>query len=340
MKLIIQIPCFNEEATLEKSLRDLPPSLVGIDQIETLIVDDGSTDCTAQAAQRCGVRHLVRFRTNRGLAAAFCAGLEAALAAGADIIVNTDADNQYCGEDLAKLIQPILEQKADMVVGDRGVAALGHFSWIKRRLQALGSKVVERASGIPIPDATSGFRAFSREAAMRLTVLSDYTYTLETLIQAGARRMAVSYIPVRTNPQNRPSRLMRNMPSFISLSMVTILRFYVMYRPLQVFMSLGTIFILAGMLLGFRFLYYFFLGFSSGHIQSLILAAILIIVGFQTGLIGLIADLVRLNRKMLEETLYGVRRLQQNHNSTSVTAGSDRLAARDEIASAEKTDHL
>ena len=312
MKLVIQIPCYNEETTLEKTLQDLPASLPGVDRLEILVVDDGSTDRTAEVARRSGVHHVVRFRSNRGLAAAFCAGLEAALTAGADIIVNTDADNQYCGGDVGRLVQPILEKKADMVVGDRGVAAQQHFPWWKRRLQTVGSKVVETASGFPIPDATSGFRALSREAALRLTVLSDFTYTLETLIQAGARKMAVCYVPIRTNPQLRRSRLMRNVPSFISLSGITILRFYVMYRPLRVFMGLGAAFTLLGSLIGFRFLYFWMIGSSAGHVQSLILAAILIIIGFQTSLIGLIADLVRLNRKMIEEALYGIRSLQNS----------------------------
>jgi glycosyltransferase involved in cell wall biosynthesis len=313
VKLIIQIPCYNEEATLPSTLGDLPRSLPGVDLIEYLIVDDGSSDRTAQVAQELGVRHIIHHKGNRGLAAAFVSGLDAALAAGADIIVNTDADNQYCGADVAALIQPILDGRADIVVGDRGVAALEHFSPVKRTLQRIGSWVVQRAAGIPIPDATSGFRAFTRDAALRLTVLSDYTYTLETLIQAGARRMTVTYVPVRTNPQTRRSRLVRNVPSFLSLSAVTILRFYTMYRPLRVFMTLGGLLILVALLLGVRFLFYFwFSGGSAGHVQSLILAAILTIVGFQIGLIGLMADLVSQNRKMNEEALYRIRKSELN----------------------------
>jgi glycosyltransferase involved in cell wall biosynthesis len=307
MKLVIQIPCYNEEACLPQTIHDLPHTLPGIDCIEILVVDDGSTDRTSPVAREMGVHHLVRLKQNCGLATAFAAGLEAALAAGADIIVNTDADNQYRGADVERLVQPILDGQADIVVGDRGVAALQHFSPLKRWLQRLGSWVVERAAGIPIPDATSGFRAFTREAALRLTVLSDYTYTLETLIQAGARRMAVVFVPVGTNPNTRQSRLIRNIPSFLSISAVTILRFYTMYRPLRVFMTIGGLLIAGSVALGLRFLVYFLAGQGTGKVQSLILAAILAIVGFQVCLVGLIADAVSLNRRMLEETLYRAR---------------------------------
>jgi len=306
MKLIIQIPCYNEEATLSQTVRDLPRALAGVDEIEYLVVDDGSTDRTNEVAWNSGVHHIIRLGRNCGLAYAFLSGLEAALRAGADIIVNTDADNQYRGEDIGRLIQPILEGWADIVIGDRGVAALECFSPLKRLLHCWGSWVVGRAAGIPVPDATSGFRAFTRESALRLTVLSDYTYTLETLIQAGARRVAVVYVPVRTNPQTRQSRLVRSIPSFLAISAVTILRFYTMYRPLQVFAAVGGTLIAGGVVLGLRFLYFFCQGVP-GHLQSLILAAILTIVGFQVCLIGLIADLVQLNRKMLEETLYRMR---------------------------------
>ncbi|MBN1953804.1 MAG: glycosyltransferase family 2 protein [Anaerolineae bacterium] len=311
MKLIVQIPCYNEEATLPETVRDLPTAIAGIDVIELLVVDDGSSDRTAEIARELGIHHVVRFAHNRGLASAFLAGLEAALQAGADIVVNTDADNQYCGGDILRLVEPILEGRADIVVGDRGVMALEHFSPFKRLLQRLGSWVVGRAAGIPIPDATSGFRAFTREAALRLTVLSDYTYTLETLIQAGARRMAVTYVPVRTNPRTRSSRLIRSIPSFITISAVTIIRFYIMYRPLRVFATIGGLFVAGGVALGLRFLYFYWLTEgTAGRIQSLILAAILTIVGFQVCLIGLIADLVRMNRKMLEEITIRVRRME------------------------------
>jgi len=311
MKLLIQIPCYNEEAILPQTVHDLPRALPGVDVIEYLVVDDGSSDRTAEVARELGVQHIVRHTRNRGLAAAFQTGLDAALAAGADIIVNTDADNQYCGGDIGRLVEPIVQGRADIVVGDRGVAALEHFSPVKRFLQTLGSAVVQRAAGIPIPDATSGFRAFSRDAALRLTVLSDYTYTLETLIQAGARRMAVVFVPIRTNAQTRKSRLIRNTPSFIVLSAVTILRFYTMYQPLRVFLTLGGVLLSGALLLGLRFLYFYWLGGgAAGHIQSLILAAILAIIGFQVCLIGLVAELVRLNRKMLEEMVWRARRAE------------------------------
>ena len=324
MKLIIQIPCYNEEATLPATLRDLPRTLPGIDQIEVLVIDDGSTDRTAQLARELGVHHVICHKGNRGLAAAFVTGLEAALAAGADVIVNTDGDNQYYGADVETLIQPIVEGRAEIVVGDRGVAALEHFSPMKRSLQRLGSWVVQRAAGIPIPDATSGFRAFTRDAALRLTVLGDYTYTLEMLIQAGARRMIVAYVPVRTNPQTRQSRLIRSVPSFLSLSAVTILRFYTMYRPLRVFGSLSAMAIGTALLLGVRFLYFFSLGRGSGHVQSLILAAILTIVGFQIGLIGLLADSLAMNRRLAEENLYRSRQRQPAGTADDAPGMADR----------------
>jgi glycosyltransferase involved in cell wall biosynthesis len=307
VKLIIQIPCYNEEKTLPMTVAELPRAISGVDQIEYLIVDDGSKDRTVEIARELGIHHIVCHRRNRGLAAAFQTGLEACLAAGADIIVNTDGDNQYYGPDIARLVEPLVAGRADIVVGDRGVSDLEHFSAWKRTLQRLGSWVVEQAAGIPIPDATSGFRAFSREAALRLTVLGEYTYTLETLIQAGVRRMMVVFVPIRTNAQTRKSRLIRNVPSFIWLSAVTILRFYTMYRPLRVFLRAGSVLIVFGVLLGVRFLVFRLLGLGAGNVQSLILAAILTIVGFQVCLIGLLADAISMNRKMAEEALYRLR---------------------------------
>lgn len=309
-KLIIQIPCYNEESTLPQTLADLPRSLPGIDRIEVLVIDDGSTDRTAEVARECGVDHILRLPGHIGLARAFVAGLEKAVSLGADIIVNTDADNQYRGEDIGRLIEPILRGEADIVVGDRGVAKVAHFSPLKRFLQTFGSKVMELATGLSIPDATSGFRALTRDAALRTIVLSEYSYTLETLIQAGAHKMSVKYIPIQPNPPRRPSRLMRNIPEYLVNSAATIIRAYTMYRPLRVFLALGILMLLGGFGLGVRFLYFYFTGRGVGHIQSLILAAILLIVGFQVCLIGLLADLVGFNRRLLEEVMYRVRRLE------------------------------
>jgi glycosyltransferase involved in cell wall biosynthesis len=321
VKLIIQIPCYNEERTLPLTVQDLPRTLPGVDEIEYLVIDDGSCDRTVEVAREAGVQHIVQHVHNRGLAAAFTTGLEAALAAGADIIVNTDADNQYCGADIGRLVAPILAGKAEIVIGDRGVGELAEFSPVKRLLQRLGSWVVERSAGIPIPDATSGFRAFTREAALRLTVLSDYTYTLETLIQAGARRMAVVFVPIHINPQTRKSRLIRNVPSFLALQAITILRFYTMYQPLRVFITVGGILMALGLLLGLRFIYFYLTGSGSGHVQSLILTEILLVVGFQTCLIGMLADLVRMNRKLAEETTYRLRRWEMEHGRDKDASG-------------------
>jgi glycosyltransferase involved in cell wall biosynthesis len=310
MKLVIQIPCYNEETTLPLTLQDLPASLPGVDCVEWLVVDDGSTDRTVEVALEMGVHHVVRHPRNMGLAEAFLTGLETSLKMGADVIVNTDADNQYWGEDIGRLVRPIVDGQADIVVGDRGVGTVAHFSPLKRWLQRLGSRVVGLASGSLVPDATSGFRALSRQAALRTIVYSQYSYTLETLIQAGSRRMTVAYVPVRTNPQTRKSRLMRSLPQYLVNSGATILRAYTMYRPLRVFLAIGGALVLVGLVIGVRFLFFYFAGRGMGHVQSLILAAILTIVGFQVCLIGLMADLVGFNRKILEETLYRVRQLE------------------------------
>ena len=310
MKLIIQIPCFNEAATLAPTVAALHRELPGIDVVEYLVIDDGSRDDTAAVARACGVHHVVHFERNRGLAAAFVAGLEASVKQGADIIVNTDADNQYQATDIVKLVAPILARRAEIVVGDRGVGVLESFSPLKRKLQRLGSWVIGRAAELETPDATSGFRALSRDAALKTLVLSGYSYTLESLIQAGARRAAVEFVPIGINPQTRPSRLMRSIPHYIRKSSVTIIRAYTMYRPLRVFTTAGMVLIALGSLPGIRFLYFYTSGQRTGHIQSLILAAILIIVGFQVLFIGLLADLLSFNRKILEETVYRVRKLE------------------------------
>jgi glycosyltransferase involved in cell wall biosynthesis len=310
MKLIIQIPCHNEADTLPLTLRDLPRSLPGIDVIEFLVVDNGSTDRTSEVARQSGVQYVV-YLPVKGLAGAFIAGLEACLERGADIIVNTDADNQYNGKDIQYLVEPILAGRAQLVVGDRGVATQKNFSPLKRILQRLGSQVVSITSGIATPDATSGFRAISREAALRTLVFSNYSYTLETLIQAGAHRsIPVEYVPVRTNPQTRPSRLMTGFNHFLSNQTSTILRAYTMYRPLRVFTAFSVVLVLGGLALGGRYLFFVLNGQGSGHIQSVILAAVLWIVGFQVFLIGLVADLIGFNRKILEEVLFRIRRAE------------------------------
>jgi len=315
-KLIVQIPCFNEASTLPAALAALPRQIPGIDQIEILIIDDGSKDGTAEVARAAGVHHIVHFPRNLGLAAAFTAGLEESLRQGADIIVNTDADNQYEAKDIPRLIEPLLARRADIVVGNRQVASLAHFSPLKRRLQVFGSRVIGWASGLDTPDATSGFRAITREAALRTFVLSGYSYTLETLIQAGAGRMTVEYVPIAINPQTRPSRLMRSIPHYVRKSTATILRAYTMYRPLRVFSALGATLIVLGTIPGIRFLYLYSVGQRVGHVQSLIFAAILIIVGFQVLLMAALADLLSCNRKLLEEVIYRVRKLEVTGEST------------------------
>jgi len=310
MKLIVQIPAFNEEATIAQTLRDIPKKIDGITAIETVVIDDGSSDNTADAARKAGATHVVQLKTHRGLASAFLAGINAALRLGADIIVNTDADNQYAGADIPKLIAPIVRGSADVVIGDREVSKSPHMSGFKRLLQRLGSRTVGLASGIRVGDVTSGFRAFSRDAAMQINVFNPFTYTLETIIQAGNRNLGVQSVPVRTNAPTRPSRLYRGLGTYLRKSIATIFRIYTIYKPLKTFFAIGSLLMLAGSALGIRFLWDFAHGDRGGHIQSLILAAVFLIVGFQTLLIALIADLISVNRRLSEEVLVRLKRME------------------------------
>lgn len=310
MKLIIQIPCLNEEETLEIALNDLPRHIDGIDEIEYLIINDGSTDRTVEVAKNWGVHHVVSFTKNKGLAKGFMAGIDACLRNGADIIVNTDADNQYCGADIEKLVRPILNHAADVVIGERPIDETEHFSALKKKLQHLGSYVVRKASRTEIPDAPSGFRAFSREAAMHLNVINNYTYTLETIVQAGRNNIAITSVPIRTNPELRKSRLFHSMFGYVKRSMLTIIRAYMMYRPLTFFTVVGAIPFLVGLGIGIRFLVFFIQGNGLGHIQSLIFASTLMLLGFMTFIVGLQADVISANRKILEDIQYRIRRME------------------------------
>lgn len=315
MKLIIQIPCYNEAETLEIALNDLPKQIDGIDEIEYLIINDGSKDNTVEVARNWGVHYVVNFKQNKGLAKGFMAGIDACLRHGADIIVNTDADNQYCGEDMETIIRPILEGKADMVIGERPIDETEHFSPIKKKLQHLGSWAVRKASHTNIPDAPSGFRAFSRDAAMRLNVVNDYTYTLETIVQAGRSKMAIMSVPIRTNPELRSSRLFHSMWGYVKKSMLTILRAFMWYKPLYCFTMVALIPSLIGLGIAVRFLFFYFNGAGKGHVQSLILACTLLIIGFITFVIGLLADTIAANRRILEDVQYHVRKLEYDRET-------------------------
>lgn len=308
-KLIIQIPCYNEEATLGLTLSQLPRHLPGVDVVEWLIINDGSTDRTVDVARACGVDHIVSFDHNQGLARGFMAGIEACLKAGADIIVNTDADNQYCADDIPKLVEPILLGQAEIVIGQRPIQEIEHFSPIKKLLQRLGSWVVRIASNTRIPDAPSGFRAISRNAAFQLNVFSEYTYTLEMIIQAGQKGMAITSVPIRTNGYLRPSRLVKSIPAYIKRSILTIFRIFMTYKPLKFFFFLGSLPFTAGTLLGIRWLVLFFVeGSLRARVPSLVLAAILILIGVQIWVFGFVADLMAVNRKLLEEIQLRMRR--------------------------------
>jgi glycosyltransferase involved in cell wall biosynthesis len=309
VKLIVQIPCYNEADTLASVVASIPRRIVGVDRVEVLVVDDGSTDGTPELARALGVEHVVRHVGNKGLAQAFRSGVDACLRLGADVIVNTDGDNQYPQDEIPRLIAPILSGRAEMVVADRQTGRIAHFSPTKKALQALGSWAVRRVSRTEVPDAPSGFRAYSREAALRLNIVTPYSYTLETLIQAGARRTSIAYVPIQVNPQTRPSRLFGSTVNYVKHQLATIVRTYAMYEPLRIFSLVGLAVLAVGVALIARFGYFFALGYP-GHVQSLVLGIALGIVGVQIGLNGLLADLIAANRRLLEETLYRLRRAE------------------------------
>jgi glycosyltransferase involved in cell wall biosynthesis len=335
MKLIIQIPCFNEEGTLAIALKELPRELPGIDKVEWLIINDGSKDRTVEVALANGVDHVVNFPRNRGLAKAFMAGLEACLKNGADIIVNTDADNQYHAGDIPKLIEPILSGKAEIVVGARPISEIKHFSPIKKMLQKLGSWAVRVASKTDIPDSPSGFRAMSREAALQLNVFNEFTYTLETIIQAGQKGITITSVPIRTNEDLRPSRLVKSIPSYVRRSMFTILRIFTVYRPLRSFLWVGSVPFALGFLLCVRWLVYFLTDENTfrTRLPSLVLAAILILIGVQTWALGVLADLLAVNRKQNEEIQVRLRRMEiDKHREKLGVNAAETTAARRELS--------
>ena len=314
MKLVIQIPCYNEEKSLPVVLNALPKSIAGIDEIDVVIVDDGSSDKTIEVAKEFGVKHFACLSQNKGLAKAFVAGLEKSLSIGADIIVNTDADNQYCSDDIEKLIQPILKSEADIVIGTRPVEKMKQFSLLKKFLQKLGSGVMRLVSSTTVEDAPSGFRAFSRHAALQLNVFDNYTYTLETIIQARAKDLQITCVPIRVNPDLRKSRLVRSMFDYIRRSIFTMLRMFIVYRPFRFFITLASVLLFLGIIIGARFLWYYMSGAGNGHVQSLILAAILLLSGIQIALIAVLSDLISINRKLLEDVQRRMKLLDLKNN--------------------------
>jgi len=316
-KLIIQIPCYNEGETLSLALAALPRDVPGVDHVEWLVIDDGSADDTLAVARQAGVDHVVRLPRHQGLARAFVAGLEASLRAGADIIVNTDADNQYCADDIPKLIEPILRGEAEIVVGARPIDHIKHFSPLKRLLQRVGSRATRLISQTDVQDAPSGFRAFSREAAMRMHVFNEYTYTIETIIQAGQKGMAIVSVPIRINEDLRPSRLMKSLPSYLSRQILTMVRIFVTYKPFRFFASAGVLVFIVGLLISVRFLYFYFTGNGAGHIQSLILSALLMGTGFFLAVVGLVVDLISVNRQLLEILDWRMQKIEERVSDDS-----------------------
>jgi glycosyltransferase involved in cell wall biosynthesis len=323
MKLIIQLPCFNEAEALPVTLPTLPRSVAGCDRVEILVIDDGSSDRTSEIAKQLGADHVVRHQKNRGLAAAFMTGLETAINLGADIIVNTDADNQYDARDIETLVKPIVEGDAEFVIGARPIETTQHFSWLKRRLQGMGSSVVRLASKTNVADAPSGFRAMTRDVAMRLNVFNAYTYTLETIIQAGRSNIRVVSVPIRTNPDLRPSRLVKSMSNYVVRSLGIIVRIFATYRPMLFFWLLGGFFTVAGLVAGIRFIVYFVLGQGAGHVQSVIFTAMCMSLGFFLFILGFLADLVATNRRLLERIEWRIRRLEQHRGSDNTSRRGD-----------------
>ena len=312
-KLIVQIPCLNEEQVIATTVAQIPRQVPGFDRVEVLIIDDGSTDRTVEVAQAAGADHIVRFPHNRGLALAFLSGLEHSVRLGADVIVHTDADNQYDASCIPALVKPILDGTADIVVGVRPIDDIPEFSWLKKRLQRAGSWLVRKLSNTRVEDVTSGFRAYSRDAALRLTVVSEFTYTHETLIQAGRSGMAVAQVPVRVNPKTRPSRLFRSIPQYIRRSVSTMLRVYAVYQPFKLFATMGAVLFAAGLALCVRYVYFVAIGQGKGHVQSVMLAGVLLILGFQSAVMGLLAELIGANRKLIQEILYRVRKAEADN---------------------------
>ncbi|NAZ92384.1 glycosyltransferase family 2 protein [Vibrio toranzoniae] len=310
MKLIIQIPCYNEASNLKSVIDDLPSKISGIDNIEILVIDDGSTDGTVTLAKKLGVQHIVSSNKNKGLAYTFHLGLEACIKHKADIIVNTDGDNQYNGLDIPKLVEPILANRADIVIGDRGGYDNKHFSFFKRTLQVFGSYIISKATGLDVKDSVSGFRAISRSAAQQINIVSEFSYTIEMLIQASAKKLSVISTPIRTNKKTRESRLFSSIPHFLRMSISTLIRIYTMYKPLRVFFIVGSMMTVAGLMPIVRFIYFFMIGAGEGHVQSLLLGSTLLILGFLTLIVGFVADLVSFNRKLMEKLLYRIERLE------------------------------
>jgi len=309
VKLIVQIPCFNEAEQLPATLQDLPREVPGIDKVEWLIIDDGSTDATVEVARRHGVDHIVRLTNHKGLAEAFQAGLDACLKLGADVIVNTDADNQYQAAAIPELVRPVLAGQADLVIGDRNIETIAHFSRSKKRLQRLGSSVVRSVSHTTVPDVTSGFRAYNREAALQVQVVSKFTYTIETIIQAGKMLVSVDHVPVGTNPQVRTSRLFSSTWSYVRRNAVAIFLIYTMYEPLRVFLVAAAVAAAIGSVIWIRFIYYFFSEGGRGHVQSLILGATMLVIAVQLAALAVMADVLAAIRVLLLRTLERVRRV-------------------------------